>query len=139
MKKIFLFVLLLSFISIIIIVYQSIVNNNYSDVNISKVSISEGVGFDKVNYNFFKMYKDKKTLHTFKEVISNTKRISGLVDVGLPPNFNLEIIYKDGNRQEYYLWLGEKGEKSSLINVDDTHTIYSVSEDMTNKLIDLIK
>ena len=137
MKKIFLFILLLSFMSVALIGCQSKDSNEYSDENISKVSVSKSSGFGKVNSDFFAVYEDKETLDTFDNAISNAAKRDGIVDIA-EPEFDLEVIYTDGNKHGYHLWVGEKGQKSTLMDVNDTHTIYLISEDLTNKLIELI-
>ena len=138
MKKIYLFVLLLSFMSVVLIGCQSKESNEFSDVNISKVSVSKSSGFDKVNADFFAVYEDKETLDIFNNAISNAVKIPGIVDI-IEPEFDLEVIYTDGSKQGYHLWVGEKGQKSTLMNVNDTHTIYSISKEITNQLVDLVK
>ena len=60
MKKISLFVLLLSLLSIVLVGCQSKVSKEVSDVTIKKVSISKSSGFDKFNSDdFFAVYEDK--------------------------------------------------------------------------------
>ena len=138
MKKSILYVLLLSLMSVVLIGCQSKGNNGFSDANITKVSIFKSSGFGKVNSNFFTVYEDKETLDLFKKVISNAVKQDGVVNMA-EPEFDIEVIYTDDNKQGYHLWIGEKGQKSTLMDVNDTHTIYLISEDLTNKLIDLIK
>ena len=138
MKKYILTVLLLSLMSVVLIGCQSKDSNESSDVNITKVSISKSSGFGKVNSDdFYTVYEDKETLDIFKNVITNAVKQEGIVDIA-EPEFDVEVIYTDGNKQGYHLWLGEKGQKSTLMDVNDTHTIYLISEDLTNKLIELI-
>ena len=81
MKKIFLFVLLMSFMSVVLIGCQSKDSNEYSDVNISKVSVSKSSGFDKVNSDFFAVYEDKETLDIIDNAISNAAKRDGIVDI----------------------------------------------------------
>ena len=138
MKKIFLFVLLLSFISVVLIGCQSNDSNEYSDVNISKVSISKSSGFGKVNSDFFAVYEEKETLDLFNNAISNAVKRAGIVDI-VEPEFDLQVIYTEGNKQGYHLWVGGKGQKSTLMNVNDTNTVYSISEEITNQLVDLLQ
>ncbi|MBB6445620.1 hypothetical protein [Bacillus benzoevorans] len=38
-----------------------------------------------------------------------------------------------------YLWIGEKGQRSTFMKPEDTHTIYTVSEEKTEKLIELVE
>ena len=138
MKKSILYVLLLSLMSVVLIGCQSKDSNGLSDGNITKVSISKSSDFGKVNSNFFTVYEDKETLDIFKNVISNAVKQDGIVDIA-KAEFDVEVIYTDGNKQGYHLWVGEKGQKSTLMDVNDTNTIYLISEDLTNKFIDLMK
>lgn len=41
--------------------------------------------------------------------------------------------------QRFDLWLGTEGEIGALMKPDDTHTMYTVSEEVNDKLISLIK
>ena len=138
MKKDIFFILLLSLISVVLIGCQSKDRNGFSEVNIMQVSISKSSGFGKVNSNFFIVYEDKETLDIFNNAISNAVKRDGIVDMA-EPEFDLKVLYIDGNKQGYHLWVGEKGQKSTLMNVNDTHTIYAISEEITNQLVDTIK
>ena len=134
-----LFVLSMTLMAIVLIGCQSKNSNEYSDTNISKVSVSKSSGFGKVNSDdFFIVYEDKETLDIFDNAISNAIKREGKVDI-TEPEFDLQVIYTDGNKEIYYLWIGEKGQKSTLMNVNDTSTVYSISEEITNQLVDLVK
>jgi len=135
MKKIILFVLIMSFT---LVACQSNDKSRFSEVNISKVSISKSSGFGKVNVDFFTVYKDKESLDIFNNAISTAVKREGIADMA-EPEFDLKVSYTDGNKQGYHLWLGEKGQKSTLMMVNDTHTTYSISEEITNQLIDVLK
>ncbi|KOS67967.1 hypothetical protein AEA09_04955 [Lysinibacillus contaminans] len=138
MKKIMLLVLTLSLISVFLMGCQSNDNNGFADEDLSKVSISKSSGFGKVNSDFYIVYEDKETLDIFKNAITNAVKLEGIADME-EPQFDLKVIYTDRNKQGYHLWVGEKGQKSTLMNVDDTHIRYSISEEITNQLIDLVK
>ena len=138
MRKIILFVLSLSVMSIILIGCQPNDSKGLPDENISKVSFSKSNGFGKVNSEFFRVYEDKETLEIFKNAISNAVKLEGIADMA-EPEFDIKVVYTDGNKQGYHLWVGKKGRKSTIMNVNDTHTIYSISEEITNNLIDLVK
>lgn len=134
MRKIMLIFLSIPLISVILIGCQS----ELSKVEISKVSISKSNGFGKVNSDFDTVYEDGKTLKFFNDVISSLVKQAGIVNMS-DSDFDLELIYTDGTKQGYHLWVGEKGQTSTLMNTDDTHTIYSISEEMTNEIIDLVE
>ena len=136
-RRTFLIVISMILIPVILVGCQSKDDVKVSNTEITKVSISDSEGFANINTDFFAVYKDEETLETFKNVFANAIKKPGVVDI-IEPEFDLEVIYKDGNKQGYHLWLGEKDGRSTLMKLEDTHTIYSISEE-TNQLIDLIK
>lgn len=99
---------------------------------ISKVSISHSKGSDT------SIFDDDKSLKTFESIILSAVKESGLVNMA-DPEFNMDVVYANKNKRSYYLWIGEKGQKSVLMKTDDTYTVYTVSEEMTDTLIDLIE
>ncbi|MFJ5769825.1 hypothetical protein [Psychrobacillus sp. NPDC093180] len=101
------------------------------DGEITKVSISKSKGSSAT------IFEDDGSIETFKSMISSAVKENGIAEMA-KPEFYVDVIYENENKQSFYLWIGEKGEKSTLMKTDDTHTIYTVSEEMTNKLIDLI-
>lgn len=139
MKNIILFVLSLVFVSAILLGCQLKDNTGLqSDGEITKVSISKSGGFAKVNPDFFAVFDDEKNLKTLRGVISSAVKQEGIVDM-VEPEFDLQVIYENGDIQGFHLWVEEKGQRSTLMNIDNTHTAYTVSEEMTNKLIDLVQ
>lgn len=108
------------------------------DEDVSKVSISTSNGFGKVNADSPAVYEDQETLDLFKSVVTNAVKQDGIVDVA-EPEFELNVIFADGNKENYYLWVGEKGQKSALMHVKNTHTIYALSEEITDQLVELLK
>ena len=55
------------------------------------------------------------------------------------PEFYMDVIYNKNNQQSIYLWIGKKGQRSTFMKTEDTSTIYTVSNDMTDKLIELVE
>ena len=115
---------------------QSNDNNELNVGDISKVSISKSSGFGKVNRDFFAIYEDNETLELFHNGISNAVKQDGIVDM-VEPEYDIRV-YGNGKTNGYHLWIGEKGHKSTIMKISDTHTIYSISEEITNQLIDLV-
>jgi len=139
MRRAILFVFTFVFMSIIFLGCQSKINNELQlDGEITKVSISKSKGFGKINSDFFAVFNDEETLKTFRSLISSAVKEEGIVDM-IEPEFDLEVIYENENLQQFHLWVGEKGQRSTLMKIDNTHTIYTVSEEMTNKLLDLVQ
>jgi hypothetical protein len=142
MKKIFMFIFLTVLISAILFGCQSESNTELqaseASEKLTKVSISYSTGFGKVNSDFFAVYEDEDTLEFFITVISTAVQEEGIVDI-VEPEFDLEVIYEDGTKQELHLWVGTKEQRSTLMYIINTNTIYTVSKEMTARLIDLIQ
>lgn len=109
-----------------------------SEEEIAQVSLSHSTGFGKVNPDFFTVYEDTEALVIFHDIFSSAEKFLGQVDIA-EPEYDVEIVYKNGEQKGYHLWIGKKGQQSTLMKVEDTGTIYTVSEEMTDKLIDLVE
>lgn len=137
MKKFYRFIVSILLIPLILIGCQSTVDDETPNDEISKVSLSNSNTIGQINTDFFTVYEDEEVLETFQNIFTSAVKQEGIVDIA-EPEFDLEVIYKEGNKQEYHLWLGEKDEQSTLMQVEDTHAIYTISEEATNQLIDLV-
>ena len=102
------------------------------EAEITKVSIS------KLQGKVTTVFDDSGSLNTIDDIMSSVVKQSGIVNMA-SPEFNLEVAYANDNKQTLYLWIGKKGRQSTFMNSNNTHTIYMVSEEMTDKLIDLIE
>ncbi|TCZ78171.1 hypothetical protein E0485_08580 [Paenibacillus albiflavus] len=102
------------------------------DGNLKSVSISKLEGFNEISFH------DKESLKDFQNILSSAVKEPGIVDM-VSPEFSLEVIYDKENHQSLYLWIGEKGQKSTFMKTEDTHIIYTVTEEETNKLIELVE
>ena len=103
-----------------------------SKSEISKVEVSKTKGIDPV------VYEEADVLGRFNELFSSAAREPGTANV-TDPEFYLKLTDEEGDIQRLHLWLGNKGEQSMLMNPSDTHTVYTVTPDMTAKLIELIE
>jgi len=142
MRKKSLLVLLMVLFTVILMSCQSKSEVSNTDIDtetdIIKVKISIAKGFSKVNPDSFTVYEDEESLEVFKGVIASAVKMTGIVDI-VAPDYSFEVIFKNENKQSYHLWVGESGKKSTLMKVENTHTIYTVPASLTDQLIDLIK
>lgn len=99
---------------------------------IAKVEVSEIKGIEPV------VYEKSEQLEALHLMLSNAVKEPGTANM-TQPEFYLKVMNKDGENQRLYLWMGEAGEQSMLMNAEDTHSVYSVSSAMTAELIDLIE
>jgi hypothetical protein len=103
------------------------INSNFISIGVSK---SKGV--DEI------IFDDKESLKSFQNIFSSAVKEDGIVDMA-DPEFYLDVVYDNNNQQSLYLWIGEKGQRSTFMKTEDTHTIYTVSEEITDKLIELVE
>lgn len=102
------------------------------DSDLKSVSVSKTNGSDELTFD------EKDSIRAFQSIFSSAVKEGGIVNMA-KPEFYLEVVYAKESRQSLYLWIGEKGQKSVFMKVGDTHTIYTVSEDKTDKLIELVE
>ncbi len=105
---------------------------------LAKVNISNSVEFGSVHTDCMKDYEDEDSLNVFHEGMTTAVRNEGIVNMAAP-QLDVEIVDTAGNQYGFHLWLGEIGQKSTLMNVKDTHTIFSISEDLTAPLRSLVQ
>ena len=135
MKKILLMALF--FISVPIVLMGCQTNDSDSD-DIVKVSASESREIGKINTDFFGVYEDEETVDMFEELFEDAVKQDGIVDI-VSPEFDIEAELENGNKQQLHLWVGEAGQRSTLMYVEDTNTIYRTSAEHTDWLIGLLK
>ena len=135
MKKILLMALF--FISVPIVLMGCQTNDSDSD-DIVKVSVSESREFGKINTDFFGVYEDEETVDMFEELFEDAVKQDGIVDI-VSPEFDIEAELENGSKKQLHLWVGEADQRSTLMYVEDTNTIYLTPAEDTNWLIELLK
>ena len=111
---------------------DSIENNLAIDSNFKRISLSKIKGIDEV------IFDDKESIKVFQNIFSSALMEDGIVNMA-DPEFYCNVVFDEDNLQSLYLWIGEKGQRSTFMKTEDTNTIYTVSEEMTNKLIELVE
>ena len=99
---------------------------------IKEVSITKKKGSNKI------VLEDSSSIEMLKTIIMSGLKVNGLADM-TNPEYYMNIIYENGNIRYFHLWIHEKGESSTLVNTEDTHTAYTVGKEMTEKLSEIIK
>ncbi|MCR8660584.1 hypothetical protein [Paenibacillus endoradicis] len=105
---------------------------NTLDDEIAYISITNLNGNSDITFD------DASSIDTLKSIIISAERVNGIVDMA-NPGFKMIVVYDNDNKQNFNLWIGKEGGKSALMNTADTHTIYTLSEAMTEKLLELIE
>lgn len=113
------------------------VNKAPEQVHAVKASISKSTGFGEVNTDFFKVIEEESFLRYIEKAITSAAKQPGIVNMA-EPEYDLEVVWSNGDIQGFHLWLGDKWQPSTIMDITDTHMIYTVPDWSTNQLIDLI-
>lgn len=106
--------------------------------DIAQVLVSESVDFGRFQEQAVVTYDRLEDVKVFADMIRNADEEPGIVNMATP-EYDVEVHYKSDQTDRYYVWLGESGMLTSLMNVNDTHTVYRVPAEVTDRLIQLLK
>lgn len=101
-----------------------------SSEKVGKVDVYKMESFSVIKEDSLTTYTDSEVVDNFIKAFKKTKKVSGVADVN-DPEYKVEF---EGD--SYYLWLGE--EKGSVMNVDDTHTLYALSKRATKTIDEIL-
>ncbi|KIL51602.1 hypothetical protein KP77_11140 [Jeotgalibacillus alimentarius] len=122
MKKITIFISL--------VVFSILFATGCSSADIEKIDVYEMESFSIIKEDSLTSYTDSKDVNIFIKVFNNAKKEPGIVDIA-DPEYQVQI-----GEESYYLWIKE--EQGTIMNVNDTHTIYSLSKNSVEKVYDLL-
>ncbi|MCC5892029.1 hypothetical protein [Exiguobacterium sp.] len=94
--------------------------------SIAKISISKDGEVISLN--------DDASIETLRAVIESATKEDGIVNMSNPTHY-VDVVYANEDKQRFYFWLGEAGERSAIMSADDKHSIYTVSAALTEKII----
>ncbi|MBM7661118.1 hypothetical protein JOC85_001890 [Bacillus mesophilus] len=83
-----------------------------------------------VNSSGTLVVEDKETIELIEDAVNSAEKQPGIVNMA-DPEFKIEI-----GESTYYLWIDEKF--GTIMNTEDTHTIYSLSVSSVSKINELI-
>ncbi|WP_058308184.1 hypothetical protein [Gracilibacillus massiliensis] len=101
---------------------------------IVKISISESKGFYEINPNFFIELKDDYAIEIITKAITTAEKQAGSVDMA-EPEYDMRVFYDHGKKHDFHLWIEEE---TTLMELENTETTYSISPEMTKTLHNLI-
>lgn len=109
--------------------------NQYGELNkneIQNIAISK-VGEEGDVKGVHKSYvpKDAEAFNVISKAINSAKKIEGKVDVTVP-DYYVYISFKDDTSEKYALWLSE--DHGSMMNMSDTHSLYTIPRVMVKEL-----
>ncbi|MFC5590788.1 hypothetical protein ACFPRA_17955 [Sporosarcina soli] len=95
-----------------------------------KVSVYEMKSFAEIRKNSLITFTDTKVETTFAEAFHSAERVPGIVDMA-DPDYRVEF-----GDEAYFLWMSE--EHGTIMNTNDTHTIYTLSKSSVKMIYELL-
>ena len=88
---------------------------------VKSITIQEMISFTEGKENSVKQISNEEDIAKIVDAFSNAYQEPGIADMA-DPAYEVKI-----GKESYYLWFSEDGASASIMNRDDTHTVYSVS------------
>lgn len=101
------------------------------DQEIKLVTISNLNGGKEVSID------EAELLEWFESLFSSAVKEAGIVNMGAS-ELRMHVEFESNQRQSFNLWLGDEGQVSSLMKVEDSQTLYSISAEHNEKLLELV-
>ena len=102
-----------------------------SNTGPEQVNVYEMASFSENKQNtLVSSFTDSETVLVFVEAIKNAVKEPGIVDI-IDPRYQVKI---DG--KTYFLWIDK--DYGIIMDSEDTHTIYSLSNESALKILDLL-
>jgi hypothetical protein len=91
----------------------------------------------KVTGEVNKTFYEEKEIKIARDAIKSAEKILGILDVA-KNNFEISLIDSEGNKETYFLWLRKDHSGGMIMNIEDTHTGYTLQEKDVAKLKELL-
>ena len=100
-----------------------------SSKSIQKVDVYEMESFSDIKKGSLTSFTNSKVVNNFVKAFNNAEKKPGKVDMA-DPEYKVEI-----GSETYFLWISE--ENGTIMNLKDTHTIYTLSKNSTKTMNEL--
>ena len=98
--------------------------------NLEKIEIVQMIGFSRViTYPSINITKTEE-IEEFINAFNSAEKVPGIANT-VDPDYQVIM-----GIENYYLWISD--ESGTIMNVEDTHTVYSLSESSAQKIFDLL-
>ena len=85
-----------------------------------------------------KVVIDSLSNEQFLSTLQRPAKIPGIVDM-VPPDYEITVMTKASVIQTYFLWIKTDAAVSTLMDLSDTHTAYTISGEKTEPLKQMLK
>jgi hypothetical protein len=122
---------------ILSIIICSILFSGCSLISETKGANQESSEKLKVTGEVNKTFYEEKEIKIARDAIQSAEKILGILNVA-KNNFEISLIDSEGNKETYFLWLRKDHSGGMIMNIEDTHTGYTLQEKDVAKLKDLL-
>jgi outer membrane murein-binding lipoprotein Lpp len=119
------------------IIFCSILFSGCSLISETKGANQESSETLKVTGEVNKTFYEEKEVNIARDAIQSAEKILGILNVS-KSNFEISLIDSEGNQETYFLWLRKGDSGGMIMNIEDTHTGYTLQEKDVAKLKDLL-
>lgn len=116
--------------SILILFLFSLVSGCSPD-KIEEVSLYKMKSFSETKMDSLKVITESKDIHILMEAINGASKNPGLSDM-IDPHYKVQL-----GEETYFLWIYP--DSGAVMNLNDTHTTYSLTEKSVKEITELIK
>lgn len=118
--------------SIFVILFFTLFIAGCSHGKSGEVKVYKMKSFSEVNEDSIIVFTDSKDVNLLETAFNNAKKEPGVVNM-VDPEYKVEIFDNDS----YFLWINE--EHGTIMNLKDTHTVYTLSEKSAKAIYELLK
>ena len=118
------------FLLLIAVVFTLFFLGGCSSKNIQKVDVYEMESFSDIKKDSLTSFTDSKIVNDFVKAFNNAGKRSGIADMA-DPEYKVEF-----GEESYFLWISE--ESGTIMNLKDTHTIYTLSNSSVKTVNELL-
>ena len=98
-----------------------------------KVILYEMESYDRTKQGSKRVITDVKIIDIFERAQNEAVKQFGIADM-LPPHY--KVVLRD---MSYFLWLYEEDNAGRTMNVNNTHTVYSIDKKSLNELSEALR
>ncbi|MFJ7730617.1 hypothetical protein ACIQXF_01855 [Lysinibacillus sp. NPDC097231] len=102
-----------------------------SEEKADKVQIHELENFSTIKKGTEEISLNSNDIDVFRNAVKNAVKLNGIVNV-VDPMYRFEL-----EKESYFLWLNDQG--GSIMNTNDTHTLYTLTDESFTQLKEILK
>ncbi len=102
-----------------------------SEEKVDKVQIHELENFSTIKKDMEETYLNSNDINVFRNAVKNAVKLDGIVNV-VDPMYKFEL-----EQESYFLWLNDQG--GSIMNTNDTHTLFTLTDESFTQLKEILK